>query len=331
LRKSVTGTTKQSTNDLGKERGMAGWTQPKAEDLPLTRTLEVGGMRVHAVEAGLQWLDGGAMFGVVPRPLWEKKIPPDHRHRIPLALRCLLVEAPNHLVLVDTGIGNKESEKFRDIYGVENQGSPTRLEDGLRSLGVEPADVDLVVNTHLHFDHAGGNTVLAPGGEGDPPRPAFPQARYVIQLGELEFAHSPNERVRASYMTKNFAPLVEGERVDPVEGELELVPGVRLLSTPGHTPYHQSVLLEGDGESALFLADLCPTVAHLPLPWIMGYDLQPLVTLETKRRIWEQAREEGWILIFQHDTRIPWGRMDPGEDTAVLLDLEGEPIPDPET
>ncbi len=146
------------------------------------------------------------MFGVVPRPLWEQKIPPDERHRIPLALRCLLVETPNALVLVDSGIGNKESEKFRDIYGVDNEGDPTRLEDGIRSLGFDLEDVDLVVNTHLHFDHAGGNVVLGPDGS---LTPAFPRARFVVQRGELDFAESPNERVRASYMKKNYAPLVE--------------------------------------------------------------------------------------------------------------------------
>ena len=287
----------------------------KAVDLPLTRTLNIGNLRVHALEAGLQWLDGGAMFGVVPRPLWEKKIPPDDRHRIPLALRCLLIEAPNTLVLVDTGIGNKEGEKFRKIYGVDNEGSPTRLEDAMASLGFQPGDVDLVVSTHLHFDHSGGNTMHTEDGT---LIPAFPNARYVMQKGELAFAQSPNERVRASYMSKNFLPLVEAGLVDTVEGPTELVEGVSLLPTPGHTPFHQSIVLEGQGEKALFLADLCPTAAHLPLPWIMGYDLEPLVTLETKKAIWEEARKEEWILLFQHDATTPWGRMGPEEEQPVL-------------
>jgi glyoxylase-like metal-dependent hydrolase (beta-lactamase superfamily II) len=291
----------------------------RAEDLPLTRTLILGDMRVHALEAGIQWLDGGAMFGVVPRPLWEAKIPPDERHRIPLALRCLLVETPNALVLVDSGIGDKESEKFKDIYGVDNAGDPTRLEDAIRSLGFGLDDVDLVVSTHLHFDHAGGGVILRADGT---MAPAFPQARFVIQKGELGFAGSPNERVRASYMTKNYAPLVEGGVVDLVDGPTELVEGLRLLPTPGHTPFHQSIVLESQGETAIFLADLCPTAAHLPLPWIMGYDLEPIVTLETKRALWETVREEGWILIFQHDTNVPWGRMDSTEEKPILLPLE---------
>ncbi len=291
-------------------------TSPELESLPLTRTFRVGGLTVHAVEAGLQRLDGGAMFGVVPKPLWEKRIPADERNRIPLALRCLLVETPSALVLVDTGIGNKEDPKFLDIYGVENAGNPTRLEDGLRSLGFEPEDVEIVVSTHLHFDHAGGNTVREDGEV----RPAFPRARYVAQRGEFEFAHRRSERIRASYLAPNFDPLVEAGLLDLVEGETVVTEGVRLLPTPGHTPHHQSVLLESGGERACFLADVCPTAAHLPLPWIMGYDLEPLVTLETKRRLWERALREEWLLIFEHDPRVPWGRLDPEADRPRLAE-----------
>jgi glyoxylase-like metal-dependent hydrolase (beta-lactamase superfamily II) len=226
------------------------------------------------------------------------------------------VEAPNALVLVDSGVGAKESAKFRDIYGVDNAGNPTRLEDALHSLGYRPEDVDLVVNTHLHFDHAGGNTRE----EGDGGLvPNFPDARYVVQRGELDFARLANERVRASYMAKNFDPIDEAGLWYPAHGETQLVDGVRLLPTPGHTPHHQSVIVESQGETAVFLADLCPTAAHLPLPWIMGYDLEPLRTLETKRRLWETIREEGWLMIFQHDTELPWGRMAPDSDRPAIL------------
>lgn len=284
-------------------------------EMPLVRTTAVGRLRIHALEAGLQWLDGGAMFGVVPRPLWEKRIPPDERHRIPLALRCLLVEAPNALVLVDTGIGNKEDPRFHDTYGVSNAGTPTRLEDALAAAGFAPADVDLVVSTHLHFDHAGGNTVR---GEDGVVRPAFPRARYVVQRGELDFTASPNERIRASYLRHNVAPITGAGLWDLFDGEATPTEGIRLLPTPGHTPHHQSVLVESDGESACFLADVCPTSAHLPLPWIMGYDLEPLVTLESKRGLWERARREGWLLVFEHDPEIPWGRLDPHEERPTL-------------
>jgi glyoxylase-like metal-dependent hydrolase (beta-lactamase superfamily II) len=271
----------------------------------------VGGIRIHALESGMTWLDGGAMFGVVPKLLWERRIPSDERNRIPLALRCLLVEAPAALVLVDTGIGNKEDHKFRAIYGVANEGSPTRLEDAIRSVGFAPEDVDIVLNTHLHFDHAGGNTVRAEDGT---IRPSFPGARHVVQKGELGFARSRNERIRASYLLHNVDPITEAGLWDPVEGMAVVTEGIRVLPTPGHTPFHQSVLIEGRGEVACFLADVCPTTAHLQLPWIMGYDLEPLVTLESKRELWKRAREGDWLLVFEHDPDVPWGRLDPASD-----------------
>ena len=285
------------------------------DGLPLSRSTRVGSLRIHAIEAGVQQLDGGAMFGVVPKPLWERRIPPDTRNRIPLALRCLLVEAPQALVLIDTGIGNKEDEKFRDIYGVSNRGSPTRLEDGIRDAGFDPSDVEIVLNTHLHFDHAGGDTFRDEDGA---VRVSFPQARHVVQRGELTFARSRNERIRASYVPHNFEPVERAGLWSLVEGVAEVTEGVRLLPTPGHTPFHCSVTLESDGEIACFLADVCPTAAHLPLPWIMGYDLEPLVTLESKRGLWKRALEEDWLLIFEHDPRTPWGRLDPDADGYAL-------------
>ncbi len=289
------------------------------DDLPLVRSTTVGRMRVHALEAGLQWLDGGAMFGVVPKPLWERRIPPDDRNRIPLALRCLLVEAPGALVLVDTGIGDKEDARFHEIYGVENAGDPTRLEDAIRAAGFAPDDVELVVSTHLHFDHAGGNTRRAPGGGVEP---AFPGARYVVQEKEFEFAHRDNPRIRASYLAHNFDPVHEAGLWRFVQGEAQVTEGVRVVPTPGHTPHHQSVLIESDGEVACFLADVCPTAAHLPLPWIMGYDLEPLVTLESKTKLWDRARAEQWLLVFEHDADTPWGRLDPGQERPTLVPVE---------
>jgi glyoxylase-like metal-dependent hydrolase (beta-lactamase superfamily II) len=293
--------------------------------LPLARTEMIGSVRIHTLEAGLQRLDGGAMFGVVPKPLWEKRIAPDERNRIPLALRCLLIEASNALVLVDTGVGNKESARFHEIYGIENEGSPSRLEDAIRAAGFQPEDVDIVVSTHLHFDHAGGNTMRNPDGV---VVPSFPRARYIVQRQELEFAYRDNERIRASYMRENFGPpLHDVGKWELVEGEARITRGVRVLPTPGHTPHHQSVLIESEGQVACFLADVCPTTAHLPLPWVMGYDLEPLVTMESKRGLWERARDEEWLLVFEHDPEVPWGRMDSRSERPRLLEenLPGRP------
>jgi glyoxylase-like metal-dependent hydrolase (beta-lactamase superfamily II) len=275
---------------------------------PLLVTRRVGRLTVHALQAGGQKLDGGAMFGVVPKPLWERRIAADERNRIPLGMRCLLVEHESGLVLVDTGAGNKETPKFHEIYGVENAGErgPTMLEDALLAAGARPEDVAVVVNTHLHFDHAGGNTVRDADGT---IRPAFPRARYVVQAGEHRYAQHTNERTAASYFPHNWAAVEAAGRLDVIEGEREVVRGIRALPTPGHTPHHQSILIESEGERALFVGDLVPTAHHLPLPWIMGYDVEPLVTLETKRRVLARAAEEGWLMIFEHDAHTAWGHV----------------------
>jgi glyoxylase-like metal-dependent hydrolase (beta-lactamase superfamily II) len=273
---------------------------------PLVESRTLGRLRMHAIQAGGQRLDGGAMFGVVPKTLWEKRIPADDRNRIQLGMRCLLIEHDVGLVLIDTGAGNKEDPKFYDIYGIENAGSPTRLEDGIRAAGFEPADVSLVINSHLHFDHAGGNTIKDASGT----RPALPRARYVMQRGEYQYATHTNERTAASYFRHNFVPLVEAGLVDFIEGEQEIVPGIRGIPTPGHTPHHQGLLIESDGEKAFFIADLAPTVAHLPLAWIMGYDVEPLVTLETKRHVLRRAVDEDWLVIFEHDASTAWSRIE---------------------
>jgi glyoxylase-like metal-dependent hydrolase (beta-lactamase superfamily II) len=278
----------------------------------LQRSFQVGALRCHTLEGGRQRLDGGAMFGVVPRTLWKTRIEPDDRNRIPLALRCVLVEHPDGLLLIDTALGNKEDAKFLDIYGVENQGleGATQLEDALASAGFLPRDVKWVINTHLHFDHAGGNTTMDPDLENDPRRhirPTFPNATYVVQRGELEFAQHTNERTRASYLPHNFDPIVAADRWRLLDGDREVVPGISVRLTPGHVPFHQAVLIRDRGETAVFVGDLFPTTAHLPLPWIMGYDLEPLRTLESKRALLAEAVAGGWRLIFEHDPRVVMG------------------------
>ena len=290
----------------------------------MVRTRTLGDFRIHALEAGLVRLDGGAMFGVVPKPLWEKRIPADERNRIPLALRCLLVETPDALVVIETGLGNKENEKFVDIYGVDNastpgSGYPDRLQEAVAAAGFSVDDVSVVVNTHLHFDHAGGNTFR--DGEGQV-RLAFPRARYHVQRGEWEWAHRTNERTSASYLPDSYRPVMEAGRLELVEGDVEIVPGISVYRTPGHCPHHQSVLVSSGGETACFVADVMPTMAHLPLPWIMGYDVEPLVTLESKRALLRRAVDERWLLVSTHDPFVPWGRVS-AEGKGVRLEEAG--------
>jgi len=300
--------------------------------MPLTHSFSVGSLQCHTLEAGLARLDGGAMFGVVPRPLWTRRTEPDERNRIPLAMRCLLVEHPDGLVLVDTGLGNKEEPKFMDIYGVENSGfpGPTQLEDALAELGRAPADIRWVINTHLHFDHAGGNTTAEsiPGG-GREVRPTFPNATYVVQRGELTFARHTNERTRASYLPPNFEPVTEAGQWRLLDGDGEILPGIEARLTPGHVPWHQSILIRSGGDTAVFLADLIPTSAHLPLAWIMGYDVEPLRTLESRRAMLRDAVAGGWLLLFEHDPRVACGRAVAAKDGAALADEVRAPEPGP--
>lgn len=280
---------------------------------PLHESRQLGALTIHALQAGGQQLDGGAMFGVVPKPLWERRIHADARNRIPLGMRCLLVEHPSAgPVLIDTGVGNKEDAKFLDIYGIENTvpGHRTMLEAALAAAGYSPEDIRVVINTHLHFDHAGGNTSFDASGA---VVPSFPNARYLVHAGEMQYATHTNERTAASYFPRNWDALKASGQLELVQHGAELVPGIRMRHTPGHTPHHQSIVIESAGETAVFLGDLCPTAAHVPLPWIMGYDVEPLVTLESKRQLWAEASAGGWLVIFEHDAHQAWGRIVKGD------------------
>jgi glyoxylase-like metal-dependent hydrolase (beta-lactamase superfamily II) len=263
--------------------------------------MKLGAFEIYPISDGRFRLDGGAMFGVVPKVLWEKCCASDDLNRISLSLTALLIRANDKNILVDTGLGPKGDEKFERMFAVER--TPTIFES-LKRLGLGPDDIDLVINTHLHFDHAGGNTIREEDGR---VRPAFPKARYVIQRGEFEDASRANERTRASYRAENFTPIAHIDQWEFLHGDTELVPGVTAVVTAGHTRCHQSVKIESEGQAAFFLGDLIPTVSHLPLPYIMGYDLFPIQTLETKRWVLDRAFEERWLLLFEHDPAVQAG------------------------
>jgi glyoxylase-like metal-dependent hydrolase (beta-lactamase superfamily II) len=259
-------------------------------------TIALGDVRVHVLRDGSFALDGGAMFGVVPRVVWERDHPADDRNRIRLGLNVALIETAGRRVLVDTGMGDRWGEKERAIYRLDRS---TTLLGSLGALGLGPDDIDTVVNTHLHFDHAGGNTREVDGRL----EPTFPRARYVVHMGEWEDATRPHERNRASYREADFVPLAEARRLETVQGEVEVAPGVRVVPVGGHTAFHQMVVVEGGGETLVVPTDLLPTTSHLPLPWLMSYDLFPVGTLEAKRRLLAQAAERRWRVLFYHDPR----------------------------
>lgn len=257
--------------------------------------MRLGDLEFLMLTDGTLRLDGGAMFGVIPKPMWEKKARADERNRIVLAMNCLLIRAAGKTILVETGAGDKWDAKRRDIYAFE--GSP-RLPEQLAQHGVKLQDVDIVINTHLHFDHCGWDTKVT----GDKVRPTFPNAKYIVQKKDFEHATNPTERDRASFMLENYVPVADAKQWELLDGEKQIVPGVTVIPAPGHTDAMQCVKLEGGGKTAIFLADLVPTTAHLPLPWIMGFDLYPLTTLENKKRMLPQIENNGWLALFAHDT-----------------------------
>ena len=264
--------------------------------------LTLGGWTLRALEAGRFRLDGGAMFGSVPRALWSRTNPPDERHRIALAMRCLLAEGHGRRVLVDVGIGDKTPAKLADIYGIDHTGSS--LERSLAGAGLAPEDVTDVVLTHLHFDHAGGGTRRA--GEGL--APSFPRARYHLQRRNLENALAPNPRERASYLPENHVPLLEAGVLELWEGAASPWPGLELLPAHGHTRGQQLVRVSGPEGALYYVADLIPTAAHVRIPYVMGYDVAAIETMEEKRTLLARAAAEGAWICLEHDPVTAFGR-----------------------
>lgn len=282
---------------------MSGNLDSVNSDLTPPAVLALGSLRVHVLSDGHFRLDGGSMFGVVPKTLWERVCPADEKNRIEMATNCLLVESGDDLVLVDSGLGAKLGSKECAIYGVD----PGRrnLLDSLRGAGFRPEDVTVVLTSHLHFDHCGWLT--RPEGEGRWV-PTFPRARYLLEAGEVEHARSPNERDRASYWPRNWEPLFEHGVVELFRERTTAAAGIEAVKAPGHNADMCVVTLDGGaGTRGIFLADLVPLAAHVPLPWIMGYDLYPLTTLEQKKRWLPRLAREKWLCFFEHDPRMPWG------------------------
>jgi glyoxylase-like metal-dependent hydrolase (beta-lactamase superfamily II) len=257
--------------------------------------MRIGSYDIHPIDAGGFALDGGAMFGVVPRPLWEKTNPPDDRNRVTLATRALLLVSDSRRILVDTGNGTKCDDKFSAMYRINVR--PDTISGALSAYGLTPSDITDVILTHLHFDHAGGATVKS----GQTVTPAFPRAKYYVQKDHWETALHPTERDKASFSPADFLPLRESGVLELLDGEGELFPGIQLLLLHGHTRSLQVPLVSDGTTTLLFCSDLIPTASHIPLPWIMGYDLRPLVTLEEKRSILKTAVAERWTLMFEHD------------------------------
>ncbi len=257
--------------------------------------MKIGNYELTSIETGRFALDGGAMFGVVPWVFWSKTNPPDERQRITLAARCLLIRGEGRTILVDTGNGNKWSDKIKDIYRLDN--SQFELEKSLAQVGVSPNSVTDVILTHLHFDHCGGSTKIVDGKL----VPTFPNATHYVQKAHWELSQNPTDRDRASFMKDDFMILRERGMLKFIDGEQELFSGISVLVCNGHTMAQQLPKITDGKNTLLFLCDLVPTTSHIPFPYIMGYDLHPLITMEEKKRIIPQAEKEGWILFFEHD------------------------------
>ncbi len=278
-----------------------------------TDSLTIGQFQIYGLRDGFFCLDGGAMFGVVPKTLWEKKYPADGHNRIRLGLNSILIRSEDNTVLVETGIGTHLDSKYNDLYSLDIH---TGLVDALNDAGLQREDIDYVINTHLHFDHCGGNTFIDSNGA---IIPTFPQAKYVVQKGEWESACHPTPRDKSSYLEKYFRPLEEHKKLQLVEGDTQIIEGVEVLLTPGHTAFHQCVKIESEGQVLFFLGDLVPTSGHVGLPYVMSYDLFPLETMQNKEKFYKLALEEDWTMAFNHDPDLFFGKIEKKDDKYIFL------------
>jgi glyoxylase-like metal-dependent hydrolase (beta-lactamase superfamily II) len=279
----------------------------------------LGEFELTVVSDGTYFSDGGAFFGVVPKTMWSKKMTPDELNRLDAGLNSLLVRTGDKNILVETGIGNKLPEKLVQIYK-----QPAKLLENLHAAGVAPEDIDIVINTHLHFDHCGWNTVR----RGDQVVATFRNATYYVQRQEWEHGCLQLERDAISYMSPNYDPLIESGQMVLLDGDAEIVPGISVKIFPGHTANMQAVIVESGGRSngkktACYISDLIPTAAHLDLTWVMAYDLFPLETIESRKKYYSRAIPEKWLTVFTHDDRTPWGYVERGERGKLAVKTLG--------
>jgi glyoxylase-like metal-dependent hydrolase (beta-lactamase superfamily II) len=268
----------------------------------------LGDFELTVVSDGTYFLDGGAFFGVVPKTLWSKKVTPDALNRLDAGLNSLLIRTGKKNILVETGIGNKLPDKMAQIYK-----QPAKLLDNLHTAGVAPEDIDIVINTHLHFDHCGWNTVR----RGDQFVATFPKAKYYVQENEWEHGRLQLERDAVSYMSPNYDPLLANGQMVLLNGDLELLPGISVKVFPGHTAHMQAVVIESgagnEKKTACYISDLIPTSAHMDLTWVMAFDVLPLQSIESRKKYYASAIPEKWLTVFTHDDQTPWGHIERDE------------------
>src|SRR6266699_6715863 len=272
--------------------------------------LTLGDFELTAISDGIYHLDGGVFFGVVPKVMWERKVKADEKNLVPSGLNSVVVRTSKKTVLIETGLGNKLPERL-----VKNYGQPSELLTNLTATGISPEDIDIVINTHLHFDHCGWNTIR----QGDKVVATFPKAKYYVQEGEWKHAHG-NQRDSVSYLHENYDPLVESGQMQLLRGDQKIVPGISVQVFPGHTRDMQAVTIQSGGQTACYISDLIPTSAHVELNWIMAFDLYPLETIESRKRYYARAIPEKWLTMFTHDPGIPWAyvqRDDRGKMVAA--------------
>jgi glyoxylase-like metal-dependent hydrolase (beta-lactamase superfamily II) len=269
----------------------------------------IGDFELTVFSDGTYLLDGGAFFGVIPKIMWEKKMTPDSKNRVSGGLNSLLVRTGDQNVLIETGIGNKLSERMIKFYG-----QPAQLLGNMSASGIAPEDIDIVINTHLHFDHCGWNTIR----QNERVVPTFPKAKYYVQEGEWRHANGHFERDRISYISDNYNPLVDSGQMELLRGDREIVPGISVRIFPGHTAYMQAVIIESGGRKACYISDLIPTRAHIDITWGMAFDLFPVDTIESKKKYYAESISAKWLTVFTHDPQLPWAYVERDPEGRLL-------------